>query len=309
MKIAVTGASGYIGNILTKNLLEENFNVTAIDNFKYDNRNIYQLARYENLSIVEGDVRDESIIKNILSHDLIIPLAALVGAPLCEKFPNDAVTINQTSIERLAKSKSSSQIIIYPTTNSGYGATDGRSMCDENSPIKPISLYGITKTEAEKAVLENQNTISLRLATVFGISPRMRLDLLVNNFVFKALNEGCLTLFESHFIRNYIHIEDVSRAFIHCIKNFSSMKNNVYNLGLSEANISKKDLALKIKEKIPSLAIVEEEFTKDKDQRNYIVSNEKIENTKYKPIHSLDKGITELIKGLKIFKSTTFGNI
>ncbi len=309
MKIVITGASGYIGNILVKNLLDNEFEVTAIDNFRYDNRQIFQLARYPKLNIIEGDVRDNIILKKILSHDLIIPLAALVGAPLCEKYPNDAISINQKAIELLAKKKSSSQIIIYPTTNSGYGSTDGKSECDEDSPIMPISLYGITKTEAEKSILDKTNTISLRLATVFGISPRMRLDLLVNNFVFKALTEGCLTLFESHFIRNYIHIEDVSKAIIHCINNFELTKNNVYNLGLSEANLSKKELALKIKEYLPKLAIVEEEFTKDKDQRNYIVSNKKIESTDFKPSYSLDKGIIELIKGLKILKSNNLGNI
>ncbi len=309
MKIAITGASGYIGNILVKNLLDNEFEVTAIDNFRYDNRQIFQLASYPKLNIIEGDVRDNIILKKILSHDLIIPLAALVGAPLCEKYPNDAISINQKAIELLANKKSSSQIIIYPTTNSGYGSTDGKSECDEDSPIKPISLYGITKTEAEKSILDKTNTISLRLATVFGISPRMRLDLLVNNFVFKALTEGCLTLFESHFIRNYIHIEDVSKAIIHCINNFELTKNNVYNLGLSEANLSKKELALKIKEYLPKLAIVEEEFTKDKDQRNYIVSNKKIESTDFKPSYSLDKGIIELIKGLKILKSNNLGNI
>ena len=309
MKIAITGASGYIGNILVKNLLDNDFEVTAIDNFRYDNRQIFQLAKYPKVNIIDGDVRDNIIMKKILSHDLIIPLAALVGAPLCEKYPNDAISINQKAIELLAKKKSSSQIIIYPTTNSGYGSTDGKSECDEDSPIMPISLYGVTKTEAEKSILDKTNTISLRLATVFGISPRMRLDLLVNNFVFKALTEGCLTLFESHFIRNYIHIEDVSKAIIHCINNFELTKNNVYNLGLSEANLSKKELALKIKEYLPKLAIVEEEFTKDKDQRNYIVSNKKIESTDFKPSYSLDKGIIELIKGLKILKSNNLGNI
>ena len=309
MKIVVTGASGYIGNILIKYLLDCDYKVTAIDNFRYENRHIFQLANYKNLKIVEGDVRDKLISNEILQNDIIIPLAALVGAPLCEKYPYDAKAINQTSIEHLAKNKSSNQIIIYPTTNSGYGATDGKSECDETSPIKPISLYGITKTEAEKSVIDQENTISLRLATVFGISSRMRLDLLVNNFVYKALHEGCLTLFESHFIRNYIHITDIAEAFIHCISNFNDMKNNIYNLGLSDANISKKDLALLIKKHVSTLSIVEEEFTKDKDQRNYIVSNKKIENTGYKPKTSLEQGIVELTKGLKIFKQSQFGNI
>lgn len=309
MKIAITGASGYIGNILTKELLKKKFSVLAIDNFRYDNRQIYQLANYENLEILEGDVRDPEISKKILSNDLIIPLACLVGAPLCDKFKSEAISINQKVIEYISKNKSSDQIIIYPTTNSGYGSTDGNSACDENSPIKPISIYGITKTEAEKSVVDTNNFISLRLATVFGISPRMRLDLLVNNFVYKALTDGCLTLFESHFIRNYIHINDVSKAFIHCIDNYNDMKNNIYNLGLSDANISKKDLALLIKKYIPTLSIVEEEFTKDKDQRNYIVSNKKIEKTGFSADFSLEFGVTSLIKGLSIFKNHQFGNI
>lgn len=309
MKIAITGSSGYVGSILTKKLLEKNYHVTAIDNFKYENRNIFQLANYKKLKIIEGDVRDIHILNEILNHDIIIPLAALVGAPLCDKFPEEAISINQKAIENLAKNKSSEQIIIYPTTNSGYGSTNGTSECDESSPIKPISLYGITKTEAEKFVINEQNTISLRLATVFGISPRMRVDLLVNNFVYKALTEGCLTLFESHFIRNYIHINDVAKAFIHCIENFENMKNNIYNLGLSNANISKKNLALLIKKHISSLSIVEEEFTKDKDQRNYIVSNDKIEKTGFTPDISLEDGIIELIKGLSVLKQNQFGNI
>lgn len=309
MKIAITGSSGYVGSILTKKLLEKNYHVTAIDNFRYENRNIFQLANYKKLNIIEGDVRDIHILNEILNHDIIIPLAALVGAPLCDKFPEEAISINQKAIENLAKNKSSEQIIIYPTTNSGYGSTDGTSECDESSPIKPISLYGITKTEAEKFVINEQNTISLRLATVFGISPRMRVDLLVNNFVYKALTEGCLTLFESHFIRNYIHINDVAKAFIHCIENFENMKNNIYNLGLSNANISKKNLALLIKKHISSLSIVEEEFTKDKDQRNYIVSNDKIEKTGFTPDISLEDGIIELIKGLSVLKQNQFGNI
>lgn len=309
MKIAITGSSGYVGSILTKKLLEKNYHVTAIDNFRYENRNIFQLANYKKLNIIEGDVRDIHILNEILNHDIIIPLAALVGAPLCDKFPEEAISINQKAIENLAKNKSSEQIIIYPTTNSGYGSTNGTSECDESSPIKPISLYGITKTEAEKFVINEQNTISLRLATVFGISPRMRVDLLVNNFVYKALTEGCLTLFESHFIRNYIHINDVAKAFIHCIENFENMKNNIYNLGLSNANISKKNLALLIKKHISSLSIVEEEFTKDKDQRNYIVSNDKIEKTGFTPDISLEDGIIELIKGLSVLKQNQFGNI
>lgn len=309
MKIVITGASGYVGNILVRNLVENNFNVTAIDNFRYDNRQIYQLADFDNLSLIEGDVRDPHIIDLILKHDLIVPLAAIVGAPLCDKYPLDAKSINFEAINTISQNKNSDQIIIYPTTNSGYGSTDGKSECDENSPLNPISIYGTTKSDAEKSVIDSGNSISLRLATVFGISPRMRMDLLVNNFVYKSLHEGCLTLFESHFIRNYIHIKDVSRAIIHCINNIEKMKNNIFNLGLSDANLSKKELANLIQNYIPNLAILEEEFTKDKDQRNYIVSNKKIEMTGFKPKHSINDGIEELLKAFKILKQNHFGNI
>ena len=309
MKIVVTGASGYIGNILVKELLIKGYKVTAIDNFRYDNRQIYQLADYENLKLLEGDVRDKYIQKAILEHDIIIPLAAIVGAPLCDRYPEDANSINFDSINKISKNKSSDQIIIYPTTNSGYGSTDGKSECDENSPLNPISIYGVTKSAAEKSVIDNDNFITFRLATVFGISPRMRVDLLVNNFVYKSLHEGCLTLFESHFIRNYIHIKDVARAFMYSIENYDKMKNDIYNLGLSDANLSKKELALLIKKYLPELAILEEEFTKDKDQRNYIVSNKKIEGVGFYPKYTIDDGIKELLKAFKILKQNQFGNI
>ena len=309
MKIVVTGASGYIGNILVKELLIKGYKVTAIDNFRYDNRQIYQLADYENLKLLEGDVRDNHIQKLILEHDIIIPLAAIVGAPLCDRYPEDAKSINFEAIDKISKNKSSDQIIIYPTTNSGYGSTDGKSECDENSPLNPISIYGVTKSEAEKSVIDSNNFITFRLATVFGISPRMRVDLLVNNFVYKSLHEGCLTLFESHFIRNYIHIKDVARAFIYSIENYDKMKNDTYNLGLSDANLSKKELALLIKKYLPELAVLEEEFTKDKDQRNYIVSNKKIEDVGFYPKYSVDDGIKELLKAFKILKQNQFGNI
>lgn len=309
MKICITGGAGYIGSILSDHLSSNGNQVTVIDNFRYNNRQIFYKCSDKNIEIIEGDVRDEKIQNTILKHDIIIPLAAIVGAPLCDKYFSEAYEVNYKSIKKLVDKKNNDQIVIYPTTNSGYGKTDGTTECTENSPLNPISHYGITKKNAEEVVLQYDNTVAFRLATVFGLSPRMRIDLLVNNFVFKALKDGCLTLFESHFIRNYIHVADVSNAFLFTINNFQNMKNDVYNIGLSNANLSKKELAYKIKKYLPNLAIVEEDFTKDKDQRNYIVSNQKIENKGYIPQISIDDGVKELIKGLGVLKYSELGNV
>ena len=218
-----------------------------------------------------------------------------MGAPLCEKFKNEAISVNVESIKLITKYIKKNQNIIYPTTNSGYGIGE-KGFCTETSPLNPVSLYGRTKVEAEKIIMKHKNSISFRLATVFGYSYRMRTDLLVNNFVYNAVKNKELKIFEPHFRRNFIHIDDVIRAFIFAMDNFHNMKSNIYNLGLSSANISKMQLAKKIKKQLPKLKIGTKINSKDPDKRDYFVSNEKVEKKGFKASNSLDNGIEELIK-------------
>lgn len=309
-RILVTGAAGYIGSVLVPELLRSGYEVTAVDNFMYGQTPLLDVCHYKTLKIVRGDARDEKLMStHVKSTDFIIPLAALVGAPICNRDPIAARTTNLGAVELILRLRNKSQKIIFPNTNSGYGrGQSGTTYCDETTPLDPISLYGKLKVEAEKILLEAGNTIVLRLATVFGTSPRMRLDLLVNDFVYRAVNDGYLVLFESHFKRNYIHIRDVAGSFLHAIKNFGTMKNETYNVGLSDANLSKRELAEEIKEQIPDLVIIESEIGQDPDRRNYIVSNEKIEKTGFKPQVSLKEGIKELIKSYEVIKRKEFSN-
>ncbi len=308
-KILITGGGGYIGSVLTKTLIEKKFNVSVLDDFRYNQNSLLDCCHERNFNIIRGDIRDENILKNAIKDvDFIIHLAAVVGAPLCEFNKNESITTNLEGVKLLLKLRKKEQKILFPCTNSGYGIGQKGKFCTEKSPLKPISLYGKTKVEAEKLILKSGNSISFRLATVFGSSPRMRLDLLVNDFVYRAINDKTLVLFESHFKRNYIHIRDVVRAFLFGIENFELMKNNVYNVGLSDANLSKKELSEKIKKYIPDLTIIESNIGKDPDKRDYIVSNEKIESIGFKPKYSLDLGITELEKAFKIIKNKSFAN-
>ncbi len=310
MKILITGGSGYIGSILTDMLLKNNFKVTVIDNFMYNQTSLNHLCVNKNLEIVNADVRNKNEVKNyVFKNDIIIPLAAIVGAPACDKDPINSELINKNSILDLFKIVSKDQAIIMPTTNSAYGSGDKNNLCDENSPLNPISSYAKDKVQIEKELMQRENVISLRLATVFGMSPRMRIDLLVNDFVFRAVFDKFIVLFESHFKRNYIHLSDVSGAFIHSINNFDKMKSEIYNVGLSDANLSKKELCEIIKLKINDLNIIINDFNKDPDQRNYIVSNKKIEKTGFIPKFSINDGIDELIKGYSFIKKNTFGNV
>jgi nucleoside-diphosphate-sugar epimerase len=299
-KILITGGAGYIGSMLTTKLIEKGYRVTVIDSLQFSKNSLNHLFAHKNFKFIYGDVRNKNLIKkNIKKHNIIIPLAALVGAPLCEKYKKEAKEVNFGSIKYMLKIVNKKQKIIFPTTNSGYGIGQKEKYCDENSPLNPISFYGQTKAEAEKIILEFENSICFRLATVFGHSYRMRTDLLVNNFVYNALKFKKLKLYEPHFRRNYIHIIDVVRAFIFAIKNFNKLKSNTYNLGLSSANLTKLMLAKKIKKQFKEVKISIIRNRKDPDQRDYFVSNKKIEKKGFKPIISLEEGIAELLNVLR----------
>jgi nucleoside-diphosphate-sugar epimerase len=304
--ILVTGGAGYIGSMLAQDLLSLGHNVTVLDNFMYQQSSLGQLCYHPNFRIYRGDVRVESDILPILKQaDIIIPLAAYVGAPLCDKDPVGASSTNRDAIFMMMKYLSQEQIVLMPTTNSAYGTGD---YCDENSPLNPISRYAKDKVEVEKILMEHPNATSFRLATVFGMSPRMRIDLLVNDMTYRAVNDGFVVLFESHFKRNYIHVLDVCQAFTMALEN-KNMRGQIYNIGLSSANVSKRELCDTIKKYVPRFEIVEAEIGKDKDQRNYMVSNEKIEKEGFKPSFDLDMGIQELLKGYAMLKNTKYGNV
>lgn len=310
VKILVTGAAGYLGSILTPSLLQEGYEVIAMDNFMYQQSSLLDCCYHPKLQIVRGDVRERDLLsKYIRKADLMIPLACFTGAPLCARDPIGARTTNLDAIQLLLELRSKNQRILFPTTNSGYGIGDKERACDEKSPLRPISLYGKLKVQAEEEVLNAGNAITLRLATVFGISPRMRLDLLVNDFVYRAVHDGFLVLFEAHFRRNYIHVRDVARAFIHSIKNFDAMKDEPYNVGLSDCNISKKQLCEEIKKQLPNFYFVEANVGEDPDKRDYVISNAKIERTGFQPQFSLKDGIEELIKGYQVIKRREYSNV
>jgi nucleoside-diphosphate-sugar epimerase len=296
-RILITGAAGYLGSAIATKLVHLGHEVTAVDMIKYDKNSLSHLFYYDNFKFLKKDVTKEEIVKKIVKkQNFIIPLAALVGAPLCEKFKKKTIRTNVKSIEILLKNINKNQKIIYPTTNSGYGVGEKNKFCDETSPLKPVSLYGTTKVKAEELIIKNGNSICFRLATVFGYSYRMRTDLLVNNFVERAVKTKKLEIFEPNFRRNYIHVKDIVDAFVFAINNFDKLKNNIYNLGLSSANITKIQLARKIKKYVKNLDIKVIKNQKDPDKRDYFVSNRKIEKHGFKAKVSLDAGIKELIK-------------
>ncbi|KQO79765.1 NAD-dependent epimerase/dehydratase [Rhizobium sp. Leaf262] len=308
--ILVTGGAGYLGSILVPDLLTDGHKVTVLDNFMFGQSTLNHVCSHPNFSVVNGDIRiRDNIAPLIQQADVIIPLAALVGAPLCTKDPVGAKTINHDAIIMMLKLVSKEQIILMPTTNSAYGSGDDNNFCTEESPLRPISNYAIEKVAVEKELMEHPNAISFRLATVFGMSPRMRIDLLVNDFTYRAVKDGAVVLFESHFKRNYIHVRDVSKAFRHGLENHAAMKSEIYNVGLSDANVSKWELCEAIRKHIPKFTFVEAALGKDPDQRNYIVSNEKIEATGFTPDNSLDSGIAELIKGYTMLRNARYGNV
>jgi nucleoside-diphosphate-sugar epimerase len=310
-RVLVTGGAGYLGSILVPALLDRGFAVTVVDNFMYGQDSLAAVCYHPAFSLVRSDVRSIDTMKPLLKDaDVIIPLAALVGAPLCDRDPIAATTTNKDAIVEMLRHISREQRILLPITNSGYGVGEAGRFCTEETPIRPISLYGRDKVEVEQILLERHpETISFRLATVFGVSPRMRLDLLVNDFTYRAYSDRFIVLFESHFKRNYIHVRDVARAFLHGIDRFETMKGGPYNVGLSDANLSKLELCQRIQQQLPSFVFVESNIGKDPDQRDYIVSNEKIERTGYRPAFSLDDGIRELIKGFAMIRNTRYSNV
>lgn len=309
-KILITGGAGYIGSVLTPMLLEQGHAVHVLESFWFQQNSLADCCISPNFSVTRGDCRDKATMEKALKDaDVIIPLAAVVGAPACNLDPTAATTINLDAIKLLLSLRSKSQRIILPNTNSGYGIGEKDAFCTEDSPLKPISLYGKTKVEAELATLAAGNGITVRLATVFGMSPRMRIDLLVNDFVYRAVMDRAVVVFEGHMKRNYIHIRDVCRAFIHCLTNFDAMTGNAYNVGLSDANLSKNELCAEIKKQIPAFTFLEAPIGEDPDKRDYIVSNAKIEATGFKPKYGLQDGIRELIKGYTILRNHKYSNV
>lgn len=308
-RVLITGGAGYIGSVLCPYLLDKGFFVTVIDNLYYKQNSLLHCFSNPDFKFIQGDACNESLLQQeIKKADIIIPLAAIVGASACDRSPFLATQLNYNAIINLLKYTSKSQRILYPNTNSGYGIGQKTEFCTEKTPLNPISLYGKLKVQAEEILLSSDQAIAFRLATVFGVSPRMRLDLLVNDFTFRACQDRCLVLFEEHFRRNYIHVRDVAHAFHFGIENFSKMKGESYNVGLSSANLTKRELAEKIKTFLPDLYIHSASIGEDPDKRDYIVSNEKLESLGWKPQVTLDEGIRELIAAYPILRMHAFKN-
>ena len=308
-RVLVTGGAGYLGSVLCEHLLDAGFHVSVVDSLIYQQSSLFHLCANPDFEFSLGDVRDEHLMQRLVSQsDVLIPLAALVGAPACDRDPLFARSVNLDAIRVLKRLRSPRQLVVYPTTNSGYGTKSGDVFCTEDTALEPISLYGQTKTQAEQELLESPNAITLRLATVFGASPRLRLDLLVNYFVYAAATDGYIVIFEKDFKRNYIHIRDVADCFLHCIENSKQMTGKPYNVGLDAANLSKEELALKIKEYVSNFYVHFSEVGSDPDKRNYIVSNQRLREAGFEAKRSLDQGIRELLNCYRMMGRSQFKN-
>ncbi len=310
MKILITGGAGYIGSLLTPKLINNGYEITVIDNFMYKQNTLLDVCYHSKFNLINADVRNKDLMEKLIKeHDVIVPLAAIVGAPACDKDKKLATELNLEHIKTIVEFVTKGQKILFPVSNSGYGIGQTGKYCDETSALNPISHYGRTKVEAERVLLDYGDAVTFRLATLFGVSPRMRMDLLVNDFVYRAFNDRFIVLFESHFVRNFIHIRDVVNTFLFALENYDIMKGETYNIGLSNANLSKRELCNKIKEYLPDFHIYESEIGEDPDKRDYIVSNKKIEATGWKPSFSLDDGIQELIKAYSYLKVNSYNNL
>jgi nucleoside-diphosphate-sugar epimerase len=308
-KILVTGAAGYIGSLLVPRLLQEGHQVTCVDSLMYERTSLLIPSINPNCRLIIGDARDRTLMRPLIEDsDVIIPLACMTGAPLCAKDQVSAVTVNRDAVIMCSDLSTDSQLVIYPCTNSGYGVGQEGIYCDETTPLNPISLYGRSKVEAEQALLDRGNAITFRLATVFGVSPRPRLDLLVNDFTYRAFYDKAVVLFEADFKRNYLHVQDAVDGFVFAINN-PSLRGQCFNLGYSEANLSKKELCQLIQKALPDFVYLISEIGEDVDKRNYIVSNAKIEAQGFKASRSVESGVDELIKALPLLKRTQFANI
>ncbi len=309
-RVLITGGGGYIGGVLVPLLLDAGYEVTVVDTFAHGVNTLASSCANPAFDAYRIDARDEAKLRPLAQNaDWIIPLAALVGAPLCDRDPLGATSINLDAVKMLLSLLSPAQRVLFPVTNSGYGVGELGKFCDENSPLRPISLYGRTKVEAEAAVMERGNAIAFRLATVFGMAPRMRIDLLVNDFTYRAVRDRALVIFEGHFKRNFIHVRDVANGFLFGMRNFERMRNDVYNMGLSDANLSKIELAEAIKKQVPNFTYIEAPVGDDPDKRDYIVSNAKLEATGWRPQHGLDAGVVELVKGYRTLRNEIWSNV
>lgn len=308
-RILITGGAGYIGSVLTPLLLRSGYHVTVVDNLMYKQTTLLDCFGDPNFTFIKGDASNESLMRPLLAEaDVIIPLAAIVGAPACSMSPGLTKLVNYDAVKMILANTTEKQKILFPNTNSGYGIGESGQHCTEESPLRPVSLYGKLKVDIEKELLDSKRALCFRLATVFGVSPRMRLDLLVNDFTYRAVHDKSVVLFEQHFKRNYIHVRDVAATFLFGLQNYERMRGQAYNVGLSQANLSKRELCETIKKFVPGLYIHHAEIGEDPDKRDYIVSNEKLEKLGWKPQRTLEDGIQELISAYRIIKNNQFAN-
>jgi nucleoside-diphosphate-sugar epimerase len=310
MRILVTGGAGYIGSILVPHLLRTGHEVCVLDSFMYGQAPLLDHLMDGSLEIVRGDARDESLLKRLVpAADALIPLACLTGAPLCDRDPSGARTVIVDAVDSLLRLTSADQQIVYPTTNSGYGIGEAGAYCTEETPLRPVSLYGRLKAEAEARLLDSGRAVTLRLATAFGASPRMRLDLLVNDFTYRAVTDRFIVLFQAHFKRNFVHVRDIARVFVHVLERGTDLRGQVYNVGLDAANMTKRELCETIQRQVPELWFTEADVGADPDLRDYVVSSAKLYATGFRPLYSLEQGIAELVRAYAVLRQSAYSNV